>query len=156
MARQVAPSPAAYGWSWPIFGAAAAASTFAAGQLRSHLSDRSLWIAGHAIMAAGVVTPLFLPGLAGIGLSALLVGGTFMVVTMAGFQEARRVGGAAARPLIAAMTASFAVGQILGPLAVSALAAGGHDFAPALLGSGAVLLASAFALIPYRSAGRAP
>jgi hypothetical protein len=30
--------------------------------------------------------------------SALAVGGTFMVITMVGLQEARRVAGAAARP----------------------------------------------------------
>ena len=81
-------------------------------------------------------------------LSASLVGGTFMVVTMAGIQEARRVAGAHARPLIAAMTSAFAVGQIAGPLLVAALAARGLGYAPALLTAGALLVASAAALIP--------
>jgi hypothetical protein len=44
-----------------------------------------------------------------------------MVVTMAGIQEARRVAGAAAPRLIAAMTAAFAVGQLVGPFTVTSL-----------------------------------
>ena len=146
MARDAFPDPAVYGWSWPLFGAAAAASTFAAGAWRGGRSERALWIAGHGIMALGVTIPLAVPGLAGIMASALLVGGTFMVVTMAGMQEARRVAGPGARRLIAAMTSSFATGQIAGPLAVSFLVARGHGFAPALVIAGATLVASAFAL----------
>jgi len=40
---------------------------------------------------AGGVAPLLVPGLGGILAAAILVGGTFMVITMAGMQEARRV-----------------------------------------------------------------
>ena len=53
---------------------------------------------------------------------AVCVGGTFMVVTMAGLQEARRVAGESATRLMAAMTAAFAVGQLAGPLLVVGLA----------------------------------
>ena len=49
---------------------------------------------------------------------AVCVGGTFMVLTMAAMQVAREVGGPARRRLIAAMTAAFATGQLLGPLTV--------------------------------------
>jgi predicted MFS family arabinose efflux permease len=147
MAREVFPDPAVYGWSWPLFGAAAALSTFAAAALRRRLSDRALWIAGSVVMAAGVLVPLVATGLAGIVASALLVGGTFMVVTMTGMQEARRVAGSRARELIAAMTSSFAVGQIAGPLLVSHLAIRGEGYSSALLAAGAALLASAIALV---------
>jgi MFS family permease len=143
MARDVASDPAVYGWSWPVFGLAAASSTFAAALLRRRLADRWIWIAGHIAMAAGVVMPLVWRGLGGIVVSALLVGGTFMVVTMVGMQEARRVAGPHARPLIAAMTSAFAAGQIAGPLVVSALASRGAGVAPALWIAGAVLLLSA-------------
>jgi len=67
-------------------------------------------------LALGVVLPSVIPGLSGILLAAVLVGGTFMVITMAGLQEARRVAGGHARPLMAAMTSAFALGQIAGPL----------------------------------------
>jgi predicted MFS family arabinose efflux permease len=156
MARDAASDPAIYGWSWPMFGAAAASSTFAAALLRRRLSDRWIWIAGHIAMAAGVVVPLAWHGLGGIVVSALLVGGTFLVVTMVGMQEARRVAGPQSRPLIAAMTSAFAAGQIAGPLVVSALAARGAGFAPALCIAGAVLLLSALALVPIPSQKRSP
>jgi hypothetical protein len=146
MARDAFPDPAVYAWSWPIFGAAAAASTFAVAW-RGGLAPRTLWIGGHLAMAAGVTIPVFVPGIAGIVASAFLVGGTFMVVTMAGMQEARQQAGPrAARRLIAAMTSSFALGQIAGPLAVSFLTAHGRGFAPALAIAGVALVASALAL----------
>jgi hypothetical protein len=100
--------------------------------------------------------PLAWHGLGGIVASALLVGGTFMVVTMVGMQEARRVAGPHSRPLIAAMTSAFAAGQIAGPLVVSALAARGAGFAPALCIAGTVLLLSALALAPIPSLKRSP
>jgi MFS family permease len=147
MARDLVRDPSLYGWSWPVFGIAAAASTFAAVPLRRHMSDRRLWLAGHVVMAVGVVMPLLVGGLAGIIASALLVGGTFMVVTMVGMQEARRVAGADARRLMAAMTSAFAAGQIAGPLAVSALASAGAGYDAALVVSGALLIVAALALI---------
>jgi predicted MFS family arabinose efflux permease len=149
MAREVSPDPAVYGWSWPLFGAAAAVSTVAAAAFRRRFSERALWVAGHLVMATGVMVPVVWRGLGGIVLSALLVGGTFMVVTMAGMQEARRVAGAAARPLIAAMTSAFALGQIAGPLAVSALAARGAGFTSVLVAAGVLLVASGLALLAF-------
>jgi predicted MFS family arabinose efflux permease len=144
---EAAADPAARGWAWPLFGAAAAASTFAAAALRRHFADRSIWAASHLVMAAGVVTPLVWGGLAGYMVSALLVGGTFMVATMVGIQEARRVAGAEARALIAAMTAAFAVGQIAGPVFVAALAATGNRYDVPLATAAALLVASAVALL---------
>ncbi len=70
-----------------------------------------------------------------------------MVVTMAGIQEARRVAGPRARELIAAMTSSFAAGQIAGPLLVSHLAARGEGYSVALVAAGAALVASGIALL---------
>jgi predicted MFS family arabinose efflux permease len=153
MAREVVSDPAVFGWSWPLFGAAAALSTLGVGMLRGHVADRKVWIAGHLVMAAGVVVPLAWPGLGGIVAAALLVGGTFMVVTMAGMQEARRVAGIHARKVVATMTAAFAMGQIAGPLLVSGLASRAGGFTISLLASGILLAASAALLLvnPRRS-----
>jgi MFS family permease len=146
MAREAFPDPAVYGWSWPLFGTAAALSTFVAAAARRKLSGRNVWIAAHFIMAAGVLMPLAMKGLGGIVVSALLVGGTFMVATMAGIQEARLIAGPRARALIAAMTSSFAAGQIAGPLLVSYQAAHGQGYSLALAAAGAALIASAIVL----------
>jgi predicted MFS family arabinose efflux permease len=98
-------------------------------------------------MAAGVVFPLVLPGLAGIIVAALCVGGTFVVITQVGLQEARAVAGERARALIAAMTSAFALGQILGPLAVATLVRASGGFSAALISAAALLAISAGALL---------
>jgi predicted MFS family arabinose efflux permease len=146
MAKEIIPDPQLFGWAWPVFGAAAVISTVLAAQLERFLSHRALWIGGHLVMALGVVIPLFVPGLWGIMIAALLVGGTFMVVTMAGMQGARRAAGSQARALMAAMTSAFALGQILGPVIVSLLVQSTGGFAPALVLAASMLALSAISL----------
>ena len=146
MAKKIVQDPQLFGWAWPVFGAAAVISTIFAAQLKQFLSHRAAWIGGHLVMAFGVVIPLIVPGLSGIMMAALLVGGTFMVITMAGMQEARRVTGPHARALMAAMTSAFALGQILGPVIVSFLVQSTGGFAPALILAAAMLAVSAIAL----------
>jgi MFS family permease len=145
MAKQVVADPLLFGWAWPAFGAAAVVSTLLAQRMRR--SHRRVWAASHLVMAAGVVVPLIVPGLAGIIVAALCVGGTFVVITQVGVQEARAVAGERARALIAAMTSAFAVGQILGPLAVSALVRATGGFEGALILAAALLAVSALGLL---------
>ena len=146
MARQVVSDPAVFGWAWPVFGAAAAASTFLAGTFVTALGTRRLWIVGHLVMAVGVVAPALHPGIGAIIASALLVGGTLTVITMAGFQEGRRVGGAHATRMIASMAAAFSIGQIAGPIVVRYTIGGDGSFSRPLIVAGLVLCASAWAL----------
>jgi predicted MFS family arabinose efflux permease len=146
MAREFVRDPVVFGWAWPVFGLAAAASTFAAAGLARVLKNRRLWSLSHVLMAIGVVLPVVWPGIAGIMGAALLVGGTFMVATMTGMQEARRVGQGQATVLMAAMTSAFAAGQIMGPLAVSYLVRAAGSFSQALLIASALLFVSAWTL----------
>ena len=146
MAKEIIPDPQLFGWAWPVFGAAAVVSTVFAAQLKEFLSHRAIWIAGHLVMAFGVVIPLIVAGLPGIMIASLLVGGTFMVITMAGMQDARRVAGPHARALMAAMTSAFALGQILGPVIVSLLVQSTGGFAPALVLAASMLVLSAISL----------
>jgi predicted MFS family arabinose efflux permease len=147
MAKKIVEDPLLFGWAWPVFGAAAAVSTIFAARLKQAVSHRAVWIGGHLVMALGIVVPLAVPGLSGIMTAALLVGGTFMVVTMAGMEEARRVAGPHARALMAAMTSAFALGQILGPVIVSLVIPSTGGFAPALILAASVLVLSAFLLL---------
>jgi MFS family permease len=153
MARQAIHDPLVFGWSWPIFGTAALVSTLVAGALPQSLGNRRLWTGSQLLMAIGVALPVVWPGIAGIMLAALLVGGTFMVTTMVAIREGREVGGPNATGLIAAMTAAFAIGQILGPLSASYLERGGN-FSAALLIASALLTVSAYTL--RRSPGTTP
>jgi predicted MFS family arabinose efflux permease len=150
MAKQVVSDPVWFGWAWPVFGTAALVSTLVAARLSKVLGQRGVWVLGNLIMAAGVLMPIAVHGLAGIIIAAVLVGGTFMVNTMVGLQEARRVAGAHARPLMAAMTSAFAVGQVLGPLLVSFLVGLPGGFAMALVAAAAPLLIAAYTLFVNR------
>lgn len=146
MAKQVITDPNGFGWAWPFFGAAATFSTIVSAPLARRFGNRVVWMAGNLVMAMGVLIPIALPGLVGIAIAALCVGGTVMVNTMTGIQEARRVAGVHARPLIGAMTAAFAIGQIIGPLLVAGLVNIPNGFAWALAVSALPLLLAAYVL----------
>jgi predicted MFS family arabinose efflux permease len=154
MARQAIHDPLIFGWSWPVFGAAALISTLVASVLPPALSNLRVWIGSQLLMAVGVAVPVIWPSIAGIMLAALLVGGTFMVTTMVAIREARKVASLHATGLIAAMTAAFAVGQILGPISASYLGKGNGNFSAALLIASLLLAVSAYALSRSPSARR--
>jgi predicted MFS family arabinose efflux permease len=146
LAREMLDRPAAFGAVWPLFGLAAAASTVVTSFLLRSVPPRRVWIASQIVMALGVAIPAFLRGVASLMLAAICVGGTFMVLTMAGLQEGRRVGGEAATQLMAAMTASFAVGQLAGPMVVGTLASHARALDIASVGAASLLAASSLAL----------
>jgi len=146
MARQIIADPLAFGSAWPILGIAAGLSTLVASRLGASMSPRRLWMICMLVMAVGVAAPLFVPGLAGILVSAVLVGATFVTMTLAGMQEARRLYGAAARPVMAAMTSAFAVGQLLGPILIALVEKLPNGFTIVLLAATACLLAGAVTL----------
>jgi MFS family permease len=146
MARTLVPDPLVFGWAWPIFGVAAMASTLAAGAAIRVVGNRRLWALSQLVMAAGVAAPVLWPSMGGIMVAALLVGGTFMVSTMGGMQEAQIVAGPHATRLMAAMTAAFAAGQIAGPLLVATAVGPNPDFSRPLSIACLLLLVSAGAL----------
>ena len=121
LARSVVADPRLFGLAWPVFGLTAAASTLAAGALMRHASRLQIWAASHLLMGIGVLLPSLWLGGFTIALSALLVGGTFMVITMAGVQEIRSRATGDPTALVARMTTAFAAGQIAGPVASSLL-----------------------------------
>jgi len=148
MARDEIADPAVFGWAWLVFGAAAVASTLAVAVLSRHFTYRRLWAVSQLVMALGVGAPLAIPGIGGILVAALCVGGSFMVVTMASMQEALQVAGAQAARLMAVMTAAFATGQILGPVFAGLLIEARGGLSGALLAGCVLLATSAFALLP--------
>jgi len=76
-----------------------------------------------------VLAPAFWVNVPTLLISAVCVGGTFMIITMAGIKEALRLGGAPSTLAIGVMTAAFGAGQIVGPLTVSLLSRFDHAFA---------------------------
>jgi predicted MFS family arabinose efflux permease len=153
MAHRYISNAAVFGLAWPVFGAAAALSTWLAARWLHAVDNRRLWAGAYVLMAIGVGLPVAWPGLGAILIAALLVGGTFMVVTMAGLREARAVAPEATTAFIAAITAAFALLQVLGPLVVSTVVHLRYGFQASLLAATLVLLVAAVSL--WRSAGEA-
>jgi len=143
MAKQVIGDPAVFGWSWPVFGAAAALSAVALAVLPP-MTNRRAWSTGHLAMALGILLPVVRPGIVTVMLAALAVGGTFMIITMVGLQEAREAGGPHGPRLMAAITAAFGLGQILGPLLVSSFAGHRHGLPAALAVASSALAVSGY------------
>ena len=139
---------------WPFCGLAAALSVVLSQGLQRRYNNVSLlgvWRVSQIIMAVGTLLPALWQSLAGLMLSALMVGGTFMVVTMAGLQvAASQVTHYPKYNLSALMTASFAFGQLIGPL--TALIATGKNIWLALLPVSAIVLLIGVALLwrPYQ------
>jgi MFS family permease len=124
MARQQVSDPLVFGLTWPLFGLAAALSVAAAACWLPAWPRRRVWALAQGTMALGTALPLAAQTLWSLAASAALVGGTFMVATMAGLQLAREQVPTNPTPLLARMTAAFAAGQIAGPLLVRALGPG--------------------------------
>ncbi len=116
-ARLLVPNPWLFSLAWPLFGLAGALSTLIASRLAQRFTRPQIWSGAQLIMAVGVLLPALWHALPAILIAAGCVGSTFMVITMVGLQEAQAAAGPiGAKRQIAAMTASFALGQLVGPL----------------------------------------
>jgi MFS family permease len=122
LARQLVDDPRVFGLAWPVFGAAAAVSTVLVSWRLARANRISVWAVSHVLMAIGVLLPAVWTSLGSVTLAALLVGGTFMVITMVGMQEARARAEGQATRVLGRMTAGFALGQLAGPLVSAGIA----------------------------------
>jgi MFS family permease len=140
LARGIIDRPAVFGLVWPVFGLAAALSTLVVAGLTRHVPPRRVWMSAQWVLAAGVAAPVFAVNVTTLTMAALCVGGSFMVITMAGIKEALRLGGAQAPRAVGLMTSGFAIGQIAGPLMVNLFAASSGAFAiPGLVATFALI-----------------
>lgn len=146
MAKEIIPDPAIFGWAWPLFGLAAAVSCLLVPRLARGRDSVQIWRAAQAFMALGMLAVAVWHHIAAVIVAAVLVGGTFMVITQAGMLAARRSAGASAPRAAALMTAAFAAGQILGPLLASWAAQWSVGLPQVLAASAALLMLSAWRL----------
>lgn len=148
MAREIVASPLVFGWSWPVFGLAAFASTPLVAVLRRHFPNRRIWFVSQIVMALGLLLPVIQPNIFSIIVAGISVGGTFMIITMMGMMEMHRLVPAHdALRHIAILTAAFASGQIIGPLFSAFLRDLSGSFSPSLVIASAALAVTALALI---------
>ncbi len=147
LARTQIDDPLVFGLVWPIFGLASVGSLAIAARAVPTSSRRRVWAVAQAIMAVGTGMPAVDQHLWSLAIGAVLVGGTFMITTMAGLQLARDLAPANPTPLLARMTSGFAVGQIAGPVLVGIVGThawrGWNGMTLTSIGAAALLLLSA-------------
>jgi predicted MFS family arabinose efflux permease len=130
-------------WVWTLFGLAAIPSVTVWSWLGKRIGILNAFAAACAIEALGVATSVEWVTVPGICLSALLLGGTFMGITVLGFMAGRMLSAGHPHRAFARMTASFSVGQMAGPVVAGFLSERFGDFRVASLIAAAALIAAA-------------
>ncbi|MGE0280397.1 MAG: YbfB/YjiJ family MFS transporter [Rhizobiaceae bacterium] len=137
---------------WLVAGLAAAPSVFVWAVLSRRIGPARTFIATCLVEAVGVAASVGLGGAAGPLLGAFLLGGTFVAATAFGLRAAALLAPETPRRIFALMTASFGVGQIIGPIVAGLLAhATGSYFAASMAASVALIMAAGIAW-PRRTA----
>jgi predicted MFS family arabinose efflux permease len=148
IARDLLGGAFAAGWFWPMFGAAAFAGTLLLGRLPDR-SLRTALVACYFTEAAGVIIPVLSGTVAGLAAGSLLLGFAFVAITTLTLREARLLAAATrsdAAPLMGALTASFGVGQLVGPPFAGYLVVWLGGFGPSLVVAALGLAAGGIAL----------
>ncbi|MET3177562.1 YbfB/YjiJ family MFS transporter [Variovorax gossypii] len=157
IARQALPGSSWPDFFWPLFGLAIIPGALIGARAPTHWDNRLLLAVAYALQALGVVLSVAWPSIAGFALGSLLLGMPFTAITLFAMREARRLRGNAAAGLIGYATASYGVGQIVGPLFAAPLAQRTGSFQLPLLVAAAALALGAvlFALVWFKSRGNA-
>ena len=122
IARQALPGSPWPDFFWPLFGLAIVPGALIGARAPIHWDNRLLLAAAYGLQALGVLLSVAWPTIAGFTLGSLLLGMPFTAITLFAMRDARRLRGNAAAGLIGYATASYGVGQILGPLFAAPLA----------------------------------
>lgn len=144
IARQALPGSPWPDFFWPLFGLAIVPGALIGARSPAHWDNRLLLAVAYALQAAGVVLSVLWPTIPGFAVGSLLLGMPFTAITLFAVREARRLRGNAAAGLIGYATASYGVGQILGPLFAAPLAQRTGSFAVPLLVAAAALALGSF------------
>jgi hypothetical protein len=152
IARQAMPGSLWADLFWPIFGAGVALGALAAMRIGLTQDNRTLLAWAYGMQATGVAIAVVWPTVTGFAVSSLLTGLPFTALVLFAMREARRLWGPHAPRLIGLMTASYGLGQIVGPPFATALVARTGGFAASLAGAAAALLVGALIYLWMRRA----
>ncbi|MBD8893958.1 YbfB/YjiJ family MFS transporter [Labrenzia suaedae] len=141
--------------SWLVVGLTAAPSIFIWNKIALRLGGRRSIALACLLEAGGVALSVLSSSSLGILLAAALLGATFMGITAMGLMEARRLTRGDQRRILAVMTASFGLGQSLGPWLAGYLHQVSGGFTSASLAAAAALLLAAALTAPGSGAGKA-
>ena len=121
IARAALPGSAWLDLFWPIFGVGVMAGALLATRLPHNGDFRVRLGVCYVLQALGIAASLWSPTLAGFVIGSLMLGMPFTAITFFAMQEVRRLRPAAAASYIGLLTATYGVGQIVGPPLVALL-----------------------------------
>lgn len=121
IARAALPGSAWLDLFWPIFGVGVMVGALLATRLPHGGDFRVRLGVCYVFQALGIAASLWSPSLAGFAIGSLMLGMPFTAITFFAMQEVRRLRPATAASYIGLLTATYGVGQILGPPLVALL-----------------------------------
>lgn len=121
IARGALPGSAWLDLFWPLFGLGVMAGALLATRISPRIDFRLMLVGCYLTQALGIATSLFSPSLAGFAVGSLLLGLPFTAITFFAMQEVRRLRPATAASFMGLLTATYGIGQILGPPLVALL-----------------------------------
>jgi len=127
IARTALPSSHWLDLFWPLFGVGVMTGAWLATRIRPGGDFRLLLLGGYLIQALGIGISLWRPSLVGFALGSLLLGLPFTAITFFAMQEVRRLRPATAASFMGLLTATYGVGQIVGPPLVAVLMQGARS-----------------------------
>lgn len=137
---------------WAVFGVGAVPSCFFWHALHRSLGTRRAMAVNLGVQVIGVALPAMTLHPVALLFSALMVGGSFVGTVTIAMLAARAVAGGLKFNILAAMTASYGVGQIIGPLVAAALFGPRQSFdAPLLAAAAALAVGTVLCLMAPRS-----
>ncbi len=143
IARQALPGSSWPDFFWPLFGLCVALGALGATRIPVHADQRLLLAISYVMQAIGVIISAILPNEFGFALGSILLGLPFTAITLFAMREARRLRSHHAPGLMGLMTASYGIGQIVGPPLATKLVHVGGSFTPSLTIAAGALLAGA-------------
>ncbi|MTI18930.1 YbfB/YjiJ family MFS transporter [Rhodobacteraceae bacterium RKSG542] len=132
---------------WMMVGIAGVPSVFLWGRIGAKIGNKNALLIAFILEAIGVALSVLWPSLTGLIISAVLFGGTFIAITTLGLLEAKILVPQSPRLIVGLMTASFSLGQVIGPLISSALYEQTGDFTIATLFASLMLVLCALMVI---------
>lgn len=133
--------------TWIIVGLTSIPSCVVWARLASRVSHPVLLTIAFSLQTVGIVLVGLNTGIVGAALAALLFGATFMGITTLALEMGRLLGVPSA---VAILSAMFAIGQVVGPLAVTPLLSEGYNSALFVAAGATALGAVVSALLRIR------
>ncbi|MFM8623893.1 MAG: YbfB/YjiJ family MFS transporter [Betaproteobacteria bacterium] len=155
IARQSLPESVWLDLFWPLFGIGVVVGALLSTRLAASHDKRLLLCAGFLIQAAALTIGLISPTVPGFVVSSFFLGLPFTAMSFFAMQEARRLSGGTAASFMGLLTATYGLGQVLGPLLVGWLlnltgAKEGFDLALTLAGVALLSGGAFFGFLRYR------